>query len=152
MEDLLADVERHQCQPATGQYPPELTHDPVEFGGLEVHDRIECDKPREARRRQAERPHVAHPELESGVEPRCAPDHLRGDIDADDRHALIVKVFRDVSGAATNVGHEPSAACILGETIQEMSVERLPIQLRGQMRGIGVGGRVVTLTNIHAMP
>ena len=149
VEDLLPDVERDQCQPANCQYSPELEHDSAELGGLEVHDGIERDKPYKARGWQAERPHVAHPELGTRIEARGAPDHLWGDINSEDRYALIVKVFRDVSGAAAKVGHEPPAACFLGEPIQEMPVKRLLDQLRGQMLGVNFGGRIVTLTNIH---
>jgi hypothetical protein len=54
-----------------------------------------------------------------------------------------------VSRATAKIGDEPPTACVLGEPIQEMPVERLLSQLRGQMLGVGFGCRIVTLTNIH---
>ena len=51
--------------------------------------------------------------------------------------------IRDVPGAAADVGDESPTACCLGEPIQEMPVERLLDQLRGEMCGVGIGGRVV---------
>jgi hypothetical protein len=83
------------------------------------------------------------------VEAGRAPDHFWRDINSEDGDALIVKVLRDVPGAAAKVGDEPSPPCFLGEPIQEMSVERLLGQLRGHMLSVGIGGRVVAFTNIH---
>jgi hypothetical protein len=54
-----------------------------------------------------------------------------------------------VSRATAKIGDEPPTACVLGEPIQEMPVERLLSQLRGQMLGVGSGCRIVTFTNIH---
>src|SRR4029453_12240511 len=121
--DLVAHVEGKQCQPARRQYPPELYHHSVELGGVEMHDRIERNKPYKARSWQAEFPHVTNPELQTRVEARGASDHFRRDINSDDRHALIVKVFRNVAGATTKIGDEPLSAGFLGEPIQEMPVE-----------------------------
>jgi hypothetical protein len=149
VDDVGADVERNQCQPVQCQYPPELTHDAIELSRLEVHDGIERHDPDQARRAQAERPHVTHPELETRMETRGAADHRGRYINPDDRHSPIVKVFRDVPGAAADVGDESPTACCLGEPIQEMPVERFLGQLRGEMCGIGFGGRVVTVTDIH---
>ena len=70
-------------------------------------------------------------------------------INPDDRHSPIVKVFRNVPGAAADVGDESPTACCLGEPIQEMPIERFLGQLRGKMCGVGFGGRVVTVTDIH---
>jgi hypothetical protein len=149
VDDLVAHMERHQRQPAKHQDLPEPTHDSVELGGLEMYDRIEGDKPDQPPRGEVELPHVPHHELETRMEAGRAPDHLWRDIHSKDRHALIVKVLRNVSGAAAKVGDEPSPPCFLGEPIQEMSVERLLGQLRGHMVSVGVGGRVVAFTNIH---
>src|SRR5262245_21670259 len=149
VDDVVADVERNQCQPATRQHLPELSHDSAELGGVEMHDRIEGNKPYKARRWQAELPHVARPKVETRIEAYRALDHFWREINADDRHALIMKVLRNVSGTAANIRDEPSTACFLGESIQKMPVERLLGQLRGQMLSVGFGRRVVTFTNIH---
>ena len=149
VDDLVAHMERNQCQPPRRQYPPELKHDSVELGGIEMHDRIERNEPCKARSRQAELPDIAHAEVETRVEARGALDHLRRDINSDNGHSLIVQISRDVSRATAKIGDEPPTACVLGEPIQEMPVERLLSQLRGQMLGVGFGCRIVTFTNIH---
>src|SRR5262245_42181280 len=117
VDDVVADVKRNQCQPASRQRPPELKHDAAELGGVEMHDRIEGHKPYKAPRRQVELPHIAHPKLETRVKARGASDHFWRDINPDNRHALIMKVLRNVSGAAAKICDEPPTACKSGPAL-----------------------------------
>lgn len=59
--------------------------------------------------------------------------------EADTAHcyAAFAQVLRDVSRPAAEVPHESATGERLGESVQEMPVERLTLELREQVLGVG---------------
>jgi ELWxxDGT repeat protein len=151
VDHVVSDVERDQRQTSGRQSPASLPEDRAELGRTEVHDGIERHDAREARLRKVELSHVSDAELNLRLKVLRHPDHLRREVDADDGDAPLLEIPGDLPGSAPEVGHEAAAACFLGEAVEEVPVERLVVELRGEMLGVGLGRRVVAFADVHGL-
>src|SRR5262245_9195716 len=68
MNDLVANMERDERQPAGRQHLSQSPHDEPELVRLDMNDRIERDDPRETPCRQVEVPYIAHTKVQLGIE------------------------------------------------------------------------------------
>jgi hypothetical protein len=103
---LIPDVEGYERRSPGYQHPPDLEQDRAKLRDVDVHDRIEGYYTCKCRVRHLELRHVSHLEVETRIETLGHPDHLRGEIDADNGDALLMKIASDVPGTAAEVRHE----------------------------------------------
>jgi hypothetical protein len=150
VDHLVADVKRDEHKAAGDQDSTHFRHEGSKVAIREMHDGIEEHHAGEAGRLEIQVSHVANPEIHGGVETGRAVDHARGNVDPDRLRASISKVLGDVPGSASNVCDEASVPGGLNKSIQQMTVKRLVRQFAGNMFGVRMSCRVITLSNVHA--
>ena len=112
-----------------------------------VHDGI---KSRDSRKRsvgEIERHHISFAETNVGVQPVGLFQHSRRKIQTEDGCTGVVQVARDVTGTATHVTHLAAPRDFRGETIEQLSIERLVPEFVGDSAGIFIRQLVVAFSN-----
>ena len=150
MDDLVAYVKRDEGKAAGDQDSTHFRHEGNEVAVRQVHDGIEKHHACETGRREIQVSHVANPKIHGRVECGRAVDHAGRDVDPDRLRASISKVLGDVTGPASNVCDEAAVPRGLNESIQQMTVKWFVRQFAGNMFGVRMSCRVVTLSNVHA--
>src|SRR5215472_9905463 len=110
---------------------------------MDVDDGVESRDARPCAVRRIQRHHVALPELDVRCQPTRSLEHGRGQVDATDVNATLVQVTSNVPGTATHVARRADVAHARGEPVEQLSVERLVLQLLEDAPDILVGYEVV---------
>src|SRR6516165_3630419 len=110
---------------------------------MDVDDGVEGRNARPRAARDIQRHHVALPELHVRCQPTRSLHHGRRQVDATDVNAALVQVTSNLPGTATHVARRADVAHARGEPVEQLSVERLVLQLLEDASDILLGYEVV---------
>ncbi len=88
---------------------------------------------------EIEREHIADAEIETGTHCSGNANHLRGKIDTTNLDTMIVEIFCDMTGTAPQICNEPSGFHRFGKPVEQVTVERLSLELCKEV--LGISGR-----------
>jgi hypothetical protein len=149
MYNLIAYVEGDENERIVSQDAAHLAKERVEGGHPEVDDGVEQYCARQASVASAHPRHVLNAEIECRIERFGDLNHRRRQVEAVDRHALIVEVSRDMARPAAEIGNHAALTYLLGEAIQEMTVQGFALEFPREMLGVCGGCRVIACEDVH---
>jgi hypothetical protein len=140
---LVANVKRKKRETARTKHAMKLAKRERQGLGGEMNDRVERDDASKRLITEVEREHVAFAKLYPGVNSLGFGHHCGREVEPRDVDAPIMKVLRDLAGAATDLAHRTASAHLVREAIENLSIEGLARKLAGEMGRVFLGESVV---------
>src|SRR5580700_9481425 len=145
MNGVVANMKSQKQFAARSEHSEKFSERSGQIGARNVDDRVKRGDSRPTLVCRLERQHVALSKVHGGSQATGPLDHRRRQVDPTNVDPLLVQVTGNVSGAATQIARRPDATNLSGEPVEQLTVERLVLQLVEDPPDVFVSDVVVAL-------
>jgi hypothetical protein len=128
MNGLVANVKRNEQSAARSQHSVKFSNGLRQIAARNVDDRVKRGNARPAFVSSIQRQHVTLSKLDCRSQATRLLDHGRGKVNAANPDASLVQVASNMPRSAPHVTGRPDVAHSLGESVEQLAIQRLMLQ------------------------